>query len=136
MPKMMLFAVAASGAVAGAAATYLAAGRSIFTSTAGGSPGSTSIMDRARSLSADASDKVRAATWNMRRSKSTTDSAFNMYRTEILNQMQGEYRQLRDDLRRLSLANDRTEFDAIVMARNRHPQDNHGTQSPPAAFTE
>ena len=119
MPTMTIFAVAASSALAGAALVRLAAGKRL---TAGGM----SIMERGRAFRAATTDAVRSTNWARPRSAVPKDSAFEEYRAIVLARLEGEQRQLRDDLRRLRQANDKVEFDALIAERNRQRGDVSG----------
>lgn len=112
MPKMMIMSVAAASAFAGAAVTYLAAGRRMAVDSVRGlSP----YFDRFRR---NAGDSVRAAVAGP---PMPVNSAFEDYRAETIRNLEDEQRELTAFLERLRRARDREEFDAWRADRQRHP---------------
>lgn len=126
MPKLMLMSVAASSAFAGAAVTYLAAGRRMAADSLRGlSP----YIDRARAYGQNASDSFRSA---VRRSPMPVNAAFENYRAEAIKTLEDEQRELTVFLERLRRARDQEEFDAW-RADRQHARGN--TQAGEAAPT-
>lgn len=117
MPKMTFFALAASGALAGAAVTYLAMGRQV---SANALRGAASMLDRTQHAAAKLRDDVSTA-WANARMPKTVDAAFELHRQDVLRRLEKEQRQLHDDLYRLRHAEDQFEFEAVLAGRNTPP---------------
>jgi hypothetical protein len=133
MPKMMLFTVAGSSALAGAALVYLTAGRRV---TANSVRSFAPYMDRARAFGAAARDAIRSASWKKCQTPRSANSAFEQYRTDALRSLEDEQREFNAYLGQLRRARDQAEFHAFIADRKLEQSSAQGADEASTTFPE
>ena len=131
MPKFMF--LVASGAIAGAALTYLAIGRRAVTGWAGSGG---ALADRARSVGDRIKATFQTATGAGRQTAGPFNTAFEQHRAETLARLEEEQWQFKAFLNKLRQAKDQAEFDAFMgqrQPRSDAPMPPPPPDAPPAA---
>jgi len=124
MPKMMLFTVAGSSALAGAALVYLTAGRRV---TANSVRSFAPYMDRARAF---------GASWKKCQTPRSANSAFEQYRTDALRSLEDDQREFNAYLGQLRRARDQAEFHAFIADRKLEQSSAQGADEASTTFPE